>query len=59
MERETDKCTMKVKKPNLYVSFENQYLSEHINHKNVQRRGLPSSVDIIRNTRQEVNTSHI
>ena len=46
-------------KPNLYASFENQYLSEWINHKNAQRRSLPSSIDIIRNTRKEVNTSHI
>lgn len=43
--------------PNLYSSFENQYLLEWINHKNFERISLPSSVDISRNNRQEVNAS--
>jgi len=45
--------------PNLYPNLENQYLSEQIIHENTQRGSLQSYLDIVRNTRQEFNTSHV
>lgn len=58
MEKETDKCTMQMK--NLtYMPVSRTNTCQNGPTINFQRRNLPSSVNINRNTRHEVNTSHI